>query len=147
IEATEFKDGEPGRHIATAQGGQLFAGGTQDRPVVTTAEEGNKVQQDWGGVVMCGRAAISKGTTASAEVSGLTYGGTGANDNTGSLRYLRIEYSGYAYSSDKEFDGLSMFGVGNGTTVEYVQVHGGSDDGFEWFGGTVNTKYLVATAN
>lgn len=147
IEATKFKDGEQVRYIATAQGGQLFVEGTKDRPVVMTAEEGNKVQQAWGGVVMCGRAPINKGTTASAEVSGLTYGGNVVDDNSGSLRYLRIEYSGYAYSSDKEFNGLSMFGVGNGTTVEYVQVHEGSDDGFEWFGGTVNTKYLVATAN
>lgn len=147
VEATKFQDGEQVRYIATAQGGQLFVEGTKERPVVMTAEEGNKVQQAWGGVVMCGRAPINKGTTAAAEVSSLTYGGNVVDDNSGSLRYLRIEYSGYAYSSEKEFNGLSMFGVGNGTTIEYVQVHEGSDDGFEWFGGTVNTKYLVATAN
>ncbi|WP_206537978.1 hypothetical protein [Sphingobacterium deserti] len=145
VEATKFVDGEEIRYIAVAQGGQIFVEGTKEAPVVMTAAD--KVQQAWGGVVICGRAPINPGATASAEVSGLTYGGTVANDNSGSIKYLRIEYSGYAYSSTKEFNGLSMFGVGNGTTIEYVQVHEGSDDGFEWFGGTVNTKYLVATAN
>ncbi|WP_160068997.1 hypothetical protein [Sphingobacterium bovisgrunnientis] len=145
VEATAFKDGEEIRYIATAQGGQIFVEGTATKPVVMTAT--NKVQSSWGGLVLCGKAPINKGTTATAEVSGLTYGGTLANDNSGSIKYLRIEYSGYSYSAEKEFNGLSMFGVGKGTTIEYVQVHEGSDDGFEWFGGTVDSKYLVATAN
>ena len=58
---------------------------------------------------------------------------------------MRFEYSGYAYNADKEFNGLSMFGVGNGTTIDYVQVHEGSDDGFEWFGGTVDASHLIVT--
>lgn len=145
VEATAFKDGEEIRYIATSQGGQIFVEGTAAKPVIMTASA--KSQAAWGGLVLCGKAPINKGTTATAEVSGLTYGGTDANDNSGSIKYLRIEYSGYAYSSEKEFNGLSMFGVGKGTTIEYVQVHEGSDDGFEWFGGTVNTKYLVATSN
>lgn len=145
IEATPYKDGEEIRYIAIAQGGQIFAEGTKDNPVVFTAT--NKTQQAWGGVVICGKAPINKGNTANAEVSGLPYGGAIENDNSGIIKYARIEYSGYSYSAEKEFNGLSMFGVGNGTTIEYVQVHEGSDDGFEWFGGTVNTKYLVATAN
>jgi len=94
--------------------------------------------------VICGRAPINKAETAQAEVSDLTYGGTDANDNSGSIKYLRIEYSGYAYNSEKEFNGLSMFGVGKGTTIEYVQSYEGSDDAFEWFGGTVDARYLVA---
>lgn len=145
VEATPFSDGEEIRYIAVAQGGQILADGTKEQPIVFTAT--NKVQQAWGGIVICGKAPINKGNTANAEVSGLPYGGTVANDNSGILKYARIEYSGYAYNAEKEFNGLSMFGVGNGTTIEYVQVHEGSDDGFEWFGGTVNTKYLVATAN
>ena len=145
VEATPFKDGEEIRYIAVAQGGQILAEGTKEKPIVFTAA--NKVQQAWGGIVLCGKAPINKGNTANAEVSGLPYGGTVANDNSGILKYARIEYSGYSYNADKEFNGLSMFGVGNGTTIEYIQVHEGSDDGFEWFGGTVNTKYLVATAN
>ena len=145
VEATPYKDGEEIRYIAVAQGGQIFAEGTNDKPVVFTAR--NKAQQAWGGIVLCGRAPINKGNTANAEVSGLPYGGSTANDNSGVIKYARIEYSGYSYSDEKEFNGLSLFGVGNGTTIEYVQVHEGSDDGFEWFGGTVNTKYLVATGN
>ena len=100
----------------------------------------------WGGLVICGKAPINKGTSASAEVSDLTYGGTDVFDNSGSIKYLRIEYSGYAYNADKEFNGLSLFGVGKDTTIEYVQVHNGSDDGFEWFGGTVDAKYLVVSS-
>lgn len=145
IEATPYRDGEEIRYIAVAQGGQIFAEGTKEKPVIFTST--NKTQQAWGGVVVCGKAPINKGNTANAEVSGLPYGGTQVDDNSGIIKYARIEYSGYSYSSDKEFNGLSMFGVGAGTTIEYVQVHEGSDDGFEWFGGTVNTKYLVSTSN
>lgn len=132
------------RYIAVAQGAKIDVQGTATNPVVMTAAE--KAPGKWGGLVLCGKAPINKGTTASAEVSDLTYGGTDANDNSGSIKYLRIEYSGYSYSSEKEFNGLSMFGVGKGTTIEYVQSYEGSDDGFEWFGGTVNAKYLVVSS-
>lgn len=134
-------------YISVAQGGKIFVNGTASNPVVMTSDEAVKAPGQWGGLVICGKAPINKGLTASAEVSELTYGGTEANDNSGSIRYLRIEYSGFAYNSEKEFNGLSLFGVGNQTTVEYVQVHEGADDGFEFFGGTVNTKYLVSTSN
>jgi hypothetical protein len=134
-------------YIVVAQGGKIFVNGTSSNPVVMTSDKATKAPGQWGGLVVCGKAPINKGLTASAEVSELTYGGTDANDNSGSIRYLRIEYSGFAYNSEKEFNGLSLFGVGNLTTVEYVQVHEGADDGFEFFGGTVNTKYLVSTSN
>lgn len=147
VEATARPDGstEDIRYIAVAQGGQIFVNGTSSNPVVMTSTV--KSPGKWGGLVICGKAPINKGATASAEVSDLTYGGTIAGDNSGSIRYLRIEYSGYAYNSEKEFNGLSLFGVGNGTTIEYVQVHEGADDGIEFFGGTVNTKYLISTSN
>lgn len=140
IVATE-NDGEI-RYIAVAQGGQIFVEGTSTNPVVMTCE----VQSpgSWGGLVICGRAPINKAETAQAEVSDLTYGGAIANDNSGSIRYLRVEYTGYNYSPEKEFNGVSFFGVGSGTTVEYVQSYNGSDDAFEWFGGTLNAKYLVS---
>lgn len=131
------------RYIAVAQGGEIHVQGTASNPVVMTSV--NHTPGAWGGLVLCGKAPINKGTPAQAEVSDLAYGGNDASDSSGSIRYLRIEYSGYAYNSEKEFNGLSMFGVGNGTTLEYIQVHEGSDDGFEWFGGTVNAKYLVVT--
>lgn len=146
IEATALSsdnDFNAVRYIAVGQGGQIFVEGTSTNPVVMTAED--QVPGAWGGLVICGKAPINKGTSATAEVSELTYGGTDANDNSGSVKYLRIEYSGYAYNADKEFNGLSMFGVGKGTTIEYVQIHDGSDDGFEWFGGTVDSRYLVVT--
>ncbi|MGV8993179.1 MAG: hypothetical protein ACOH1O_03690 [Flavobacterium sp.] len=134
-------------YIAVAQGGKIFVNGTAQKPVVMTSGAAIKAPGQWGGLVICGKAPINKGLTASAEVSELTYGGTNSDDNSGSISYLRIEYSGYAYNSEKEFNGLSLFGVGKGTTVEYVQVYQGADDGFEFFGGTVDTRYLVSTSN
>lgn len=137
-------------YIAVAQDGKIYVNGTAQNPVVMTsvqAASGQGAPGQWGGLVICGRAPINKGLTASAEVSELTYGGNIANDNSGSIRYLRIEYSGFAYNSEKEFNGLSLFGVGNGTSIEFVQVHEGADDGIEFFGGTVNTKYLVSNSN
>lgn len=131
--------------VAVAQGGQIFINGTASAPVVFTSE--SRTPGAWGGLVLCGRAPINKSITASAEVSELTYGGTIVNDNSGSIRYTRIEYAGAAYNSEKEFNGLSLFGVGNATTIEYVQVHEGADDGIEFFGGTVNTKYIMSSSN
>lgn len=132
-------------YIAVAQGGQIEINGTATNPVVMKGDQ--DVAGDWGGLVICGRAPINKGASATAEVSELTYGGTDANDNSGKIRYLRIENAGAAYNSEKEFNGLSLFGVGNGTTIEYVQIHNGADDGIEFFGGTVNTKYIVSSHN
>ncbi len=143
IEATDVSTARQDiRYIAVAQGGKINVEGSASNPVVFTAT--TKAPSAWGGVVICGRAPINKAETASAEVSDLTYGGTNANDNSGSIKYLRIEYSGYSYNSEKEFNGLSLFGVGKGTTIEYVQSYEGSDDAFEWFGGTVDARYLVA---
>ncbi|RZL16888.1 MAG: hypothetical protein EOO89_10700 [Pedobacter sp.] len=145
VEATALVAGQfqEVRYIAISQGAKIDVQGTATNPVVMTAAV--QAPAAWGGLVICGKAPINKGTTATAEVSELTYGGTVANDNSGTIKYLRIEYSGYSYNADKEFNGLSLFGVGNGTTIEYVQAYEGSDDGFEWFGGTVNAKYLVVS--
>jgi len=132
-------------YIAVAQGGKIEVNGTATNPVVMTGAEAKP--GNWGGLVICGKAPINKGTSATAEVSDLTYGGTDVNDNSGSIKYLRIEYSGANFNSEKEFNGLSLFGVGKGTTIEYVQLHKGSDDGIEFFGGTVDTKYIVSSFN
>jgi len=150
IKATEVLPGDTKgvRYIAVAQGGQIFINGTSTNPVIMTSNKAVPASSDWGGLVICGKADTNKGgstgQTASAEVSELTYGGTDATDNSGVIQYLRIEYSGYAYNSSKEFNGLSLFGVGSGTTVEYVQAYKNGDDGIEFFGGTVNGKYLVS---
>ncbi|RZJ69163.1 hypothetical protein [Flavobacterium sp.] len=138
-------------YIAVAQGGKIFVNGTENNPVVMTSGLATPAAGNWGGLVICGKAPINRVTggqsTASAEVSELTYGGTVANDNSGVIRYLRVEYAGAAYNQLKEFNGISFFGVGSGTVVEYVQSMHGADDGFEFFGGTVNTKGLVAFGN
>lgn len=142
IEATDVTTAQQEiRYIAVGQGAKINVKGTATNPVIMTATK--KSAGAWGGLVICGKAPINKGQTATAEVSELTYGGTDANDNSGSVRYLRLEYTGYSFNEEKEFNGLSMFGVGKGTTIEYIQAYEGSDDGFEWFGGTVDSRYLV----
>jgi hypothetical protein len=90
---------------------------------------------------------LTEELTAQAEVSDLTYGGTVQDDNSGEIRYLRIEYSGAAFNSEKEFNGFSLFGVGSGTVISHVQIHAGADDGIEFYGGTVSASNLVMTAN
>lgn len=138
-------------YIAVAQGGKIFINGTASNPVVMTSASSSPAAGNWGGLVICGRAPINRTSggagTAQAEVSDLTYGGTNASDSSGSIRYLRIEYAGAAYNSEKEFNGISFFGVGSGTTVEFVESFHGADDGFEFFGGTVNTSNLIAIGN
>lgn len=130
------------RYISIAQGAKIFVEGSATNPVVMTAT--TKLPGRWGGLVLAGRAPINKGVSATTEVGGdLTYGGTDANDNSGSIQYLRIEYAGFGYNADKEFNGLSMFGVGKGTVIRNVQAYESSDDGFEWFGGTVDASNLV----
>ncbi len=138
-------------YIAIAQGGKLFVNGTSTNPVIMTSASATPQPGNWGGVVICGKAPINRVTggasTAQSEVADLTYGGTIANDNSGSINYLRIEYSGAAFNTEKEFNGLSLFGVGSGTTISNVECFHGSDDGFEFFGGTVNTSNLISIGN
>lgn len=143
IEAT----GGTSAYIVVAQGGKLYVNGTSTEPVVMTSASSTPAPGDWGGLVICGKAPINSAVSASAEVSGLTYGGTLPNDNSGTIRYLRIEYSGAIYNANKEFNALSLFGVGSGTIIEYVQFYRSSDDGVEFFGGTVNTSYIVSSYN
>jgi hypothetical protein len=147
IEAT----GQTSSYIAIKQGAKIFVNGTSSNPVVITSGLTVKSPGDWGGLVICGKAPINTVTggtsTAISEVAELTYGGTIANDNSGSIRYLRLEYTGAAFSATKEFNGASLFGVGSGTVFEYVQCYHGADDGFEFFGGTVNTSNLVSFGN
>lgn len=144
IEAT----GGTASYIAVAQDGKLYVNGSANAPVVMTSGSANPAPGDWGGLVICGRAVTNKGgangESATAEVSDLSYGGNNNADNSGSIRYLRVEYTGAAFTNDKEFNGVSFFGVGSGTTVEYVQAYKSGDDGVEFFGGAVNAKYIIA---
>lgn len=144
IEAT----GGTASYIAIAQDGLLYVNGTSTNPVVMTSGNAVKATGDWGGLVICGRANTNKGgstgQTATSEVGDLTYGGTENTDSSGVIRYLRVEYTGAAFNATKEFNGVSLFGVGSGTVFEYVQAYKSGDDGIEFFGGAVNPRYLIA---
>lgn len=135
-------------YIAIQQGAQINAVGTAGEPIVFTSNSSNPSSGDWGGLVMCGRAPINSTAdgstdTATSEVGGLSYGGNIADDNSGILQYVRIEYAGGAIDGNAELNGLSAYALGSGTTIDFVQVFEGSDDGFEFFGGTVNASHLV----
>jgi hypothetical protein len=139
-------------YVAIAQGGKIDAQGTAANPIVFTSNPSiwlpnTQGQGSWGGLVICGKAPINKAPTATSEVADLTYGGTDSNDNSGILKYIRIEYAGKIITGEKEFNGVTFFGVGAGTSVSYIQAYHGSDDGFEFFGGTVNTDHMVSSGN
>ena len=143
INATRTIDGQPD-YIIIEQGGKINAVGTKEKPIVMTSTR--QQAGAWGGVHICGKAPVNlSGGTGKSEIGDATFGGTVANDNSGVMKYVRLEYTGFAFSETKESNSLTMYGVGNGTTIEYVQTYKGADDGFEWFGGTVNAKYLVST--
>ena len=155
------------------RGGKLYATGTVERPIVFTYEGDNvndphdvpfNTSGQWGGVILLGRATINSaqnlvGNNATPKyelyegVEGPgpngehIFGGNDDDDNSGALRYVSIRYSGREFANAKELNGLTIGGVGRGTTIEYVEVFGSSDDAFEWWGGTVNTRYLVAAFN
>ena len=111
--------------------------------------EGQKARGDWGGLIINGNAPINgcDEDLCSAEGEGSTglYGGDNTEDNSGTLRYVRVEYAGTQFSEDNELNGIAFQGVGSGTTVEYIQVHMNADDGVEFYGGSVNVKYVVLT--
>ena len=130
-------------YIAVAQDAQIFINGTADAPVIMTSDD--PTPGSWGGLVICGKAPTNKSdASAGAEVSGLPYGGTDVSDNSGVIKYLRVEYTGFNYNEEKQFNGVSFFGVGNGTEVDYVVSYKGKDDGIEFFGGSVNASHLVS---
>lgn len=129
-------------YIAIAQGAKIMAEGTAAKPIVMTADIADYGM--WGGLVICGRAPINTGDNSLSEVANLPYGGSVADDNSGILKYVRVEYTGYVYTEEKQFNGISFFGVGAGTTVDYVSSYMGNDDGIEFFGGAVNASHLVS---
>ncbi len=134
-------------YIAVERGAQIFVNGTSNAPVVMTSGSASPQAGDWGGLVIAGDAPTNKGNDVLSEVADLTYGGSSTNDNSGSIRYLRVEYTGATFSNDKEFNGVSLFGVGAGTTFEYVQSYNGGDDGIEFFGGSVDGENLVSVGS
>lgn len=130
-------------YILIEQGAKIDAQGTASQPIVMTSEK--KEAGAWGGLHICGYAHTNNGSGKS-EIGNAPYGGNNDADNSGTLKYIRLEYTGYAFDEEHEANGVSFYGVGNGTTVEHLQAYQGSDDGFEFFGGSVNVKYMVVTS-
>lgn len=146
-----------GSALFVLRGARIVANGTEAAPVVFTSQRtaGNRSPGDWGGLVIVGNARAnrtgnvivegSNGSVVGANQAGTIYtGGTVDTDNSGTLRYVRVEFAGYATLTDAELNSFTFAAVGSGTTVEYVQALAGLDDNFEWFGGAVNGKYLVS---
>ncbi|UOB17095.1 hypothetical protein [Abyssalbus ytuae] len=148
--------------LVIERGAQIFAEGNVNEPIVFTSNKSSKFPGDWGGMVILGNAPVNieadptvPGTSNGVgAIEGLPtpnntglYGGNDPADNSGILRYVRIEYAGDIIGPANELNGLTLGGVGSGTTLEYIQVSFGLDDGYEFFGGTVNGKYLVANRN
>lgn len=163
IQAGTVIKGKPGTGsnasaLIVAKGGKINAVGTPTQPIIFTFEadplNGSvplSTSGQWGGVMILGNATLNStpGTSAiegipTTETRGI-YGGTNDADNSGVFKYVSIRHGGTDIGAGNEINGLTMGGVGSGTTIEYVEVVGNADDGFEWFGGTVNTKYLVAS--
>ncbi len=147
--------------LVITRGSKIVATGTPSEPIVFTSASPNPQSGDWGGLVICGKASINtafagtgggpgiyevEGGINNGNGDGLAGGGASPddNDNSGTLSYVRIEYAGYAFQPDKEINSLTLAAVGRGTTIDHVQVLYAKDDAYEWFGGTVNAKYLIA---
>ncbi|MCL6267566.1 multidrug transporter [Flagellimonas myxillae] len=135
-------------YIAIQQGARINAVGSADEPIIFTSNATTPSSGDWGGLVICGRAPINSTADgsdeiATSEVGALAFGGNIPTDNSGNLEYVRVEFAGGAIDGNAELNGVSVYGVGSGTTIDFVQVYEGSDDGFEFFGGTVDASHLV----
>ncbi len=138
------------------QGAKLIAVGTENHPIVFTSDqpEENRKRADWGGLIINGYSPLNTGTYAWGEGDTGYYGCNGntdgvndcnVNDNSGTLRYVRVEYGGIQFSPDNELNGIALQGTGSGTTLDHIQIHYSKDDGLEFFGGTTNVKYILLT--
>jgi hypothetical protein len=143
--------------LIITRGAKINANGTADLPVVFTSNSPNPRSGDWGGIVILGKASVNASFSGANTIEvegginnsfndGIAGGGTSVNDDdsSGALRYVRIEFAGYAYQPDKEINSLTMAAVGRKTVIDNVQVYYAKDDAFEWFGGTVNCSHLIA---
>ena len=129
-------------YILIEQGAKINAEGTASDPIVMTSSK--EEPGAWGGIHICGRAHTNaEGGKGSSEIGGAVYGGDNDADNSGVLKYVRVEYTGYAFDEEHEANGMTFYGVGNGTMIENCEAYHGSDDGFEFFGGSVNVKNMV----
>lgn len=146
-----------GASLIITKGARLMAAGTATAPIVFTSDKpaGSRGVGDWGGIILLGKASNNLpggvGNIEGLPVGPNTEHGVASspddNDNSGTLTYIREEFSGYAFQVNKEINGITMGSVGRGTTMHHIQVSFNNDDAFEWFGGTVDAKYLVSYRN
>jgi len=145
----------PGSSLFILRGARIVADGTVDKPIVFTSERpvGQRQPGDWGGIIIIGNGITNRGCPSFIEGTGTDAtlnplqdycGGTNNDDNSGILRYVRVEFAGFPTAPNEELNSITMAAVGRGTTIEYVQALLGLDDHFEWFGGAVNGRYLVS---
>ena len=132
-------------YIAVTKGSKIEIKGTAVKPVVMASKAGKP--GDWGGLVICGDAVTTAGKDATAEVGGFKYGGTKKDSNSGSIQYLVIKGTGAAINAEAEYNGISFYAVGSGTTVENIAVINGKDDGVEFFGGSVSATNIYLKDN
>lgn len=131
------------------RGGKIMAEGTQEKPIIFTSNQdiGDRDRGDWGGLVILGKAQVN---IPNPSIEGVEpqvhYGGNDDNDNSGVMKYLRVEFAGIELTPNNETNGITLGGVGRGTQFENIQVSYGGDDGIEWFGGAVNGKHLIVFA-
>jgi hypothetical protein len=140
--------------ITVERGGMIEVNGTSTNPVVMTSNKaaGSRDRGDWGGLVLCGKAVNNQGLDVQLEGFNNVavdntlgkFGGTDDADNSGVVKYVRIEFAGLAFEPNKEVNSLTMGSVGSKTEIEGVQCSFGNDDAFEWFGGTVSCKKLIS---
>jgi hypothetical protein len=134
--------------LIVLRGGRLNAIGTREQPIVFTSDQpvGSRARGDWGGIIINGRAPVNiEGGEGVGEAETGVYGGNDPNDNSGSLRYVRVEFAGTEFSPDNELNGIAFQGVGRGGSYDHIQVHMNRDDGLEWFGGTADIKFAVVS--
>lgn len=141
VKITAIDDDTPD-YILIEQGAKIDAQGTASNPIVMTSET---PENKWGGIHICGKAHTNaESGSGSSEIGGAKYGGSDDKDNSGTLRYIRLEYTGFALDEEHEANGISFYGVGSGTTVDHIESYKGGDDGFEFFGGSVNVNNMVS---
>ena len=139
-------DKETQASLIVEPGGKLIAQGTKEAPIVFTSEQpqGQRKPGDWGGLIVCGNAKNNQGVQQIEGGPRTKHGGDNDADNSGVLSYVRVEFAGYPFQKDKEINGITFGSVGSATQVDHLQVSFSNDDSYEWFGGSVNAKYLVA---
>lgn len=132
--------------LIVERGGKLHAQGTKSEPIVFTSAQpkGNRKPGDWGGIILCGKAPNNQKEMQIEGGPRTRHGGSDPADNSGTLSYVRIEFAGYPFQANQEINGLTMGSVGSGTKIDHIQVSYSNDDSYEWFGGTVNCKHLIA---